>query len=806
MQVKTVKKICSNLFRLATGSRWAGLQAALMVIALAALVPAQVLAENAIPLVNQPLVPTATAPGGAAFTLTVNGSGFASGAVVNWNGSARATTVVSSAQVTAAILATDIATASTASITVTNPAPGGGTSLPTLFPVTKSTTGVFMARNDRTVNPSAMAVAAASFRSNGITDVAIANSSNSVDVLLGNGNGTFQAAVNYPIVSGYPIGIISADVNGDGHPDLVLLLNHTNMVQVLLGKGDGTFTVNQQFSTGNNPQWLTAADVNSDGKLDLLVANYKDNTVSVLLGNGDGTFQTKIPYDTGVNPDSLTVGDFNGDGLLDLAVTNANDNTVSILKGAGNGTFAAHVDYPTAGLPTDVVTADLNKDGKLDLAVSTASGNVSVLLGNGDGTFAAFVNYPVSVNPQMLVVADFNGDGNLDLANINYSNNSVSMLLGVGNGTFKAQANYPTSTAPGWLSVGDFNNDGRPDLAVIDTTAGGLTILSQSLLTVSPTILTFPKQEAGFGSTAMTVTLRNTSTATIGLGTPVLQGANAGDYSISANACTTSLAAGKTCTISFVFTPQDENSRTAQAYIPLTAGGSIGVGLFGTGQIRVAIEPDPHSFPTTLLGTTSPAFLANFHNYSNLTVKVDILELTGLDTEDYHFTPAATNGCVLSGPPDNSFSVGPVGTCYLDVYFEPTAAGSRTAALTTFGHFSPGNGQQAILMTGMGTGVSVKPTSLTFAAQTVGTTSPAKVVTVKNAGATALKVSITLQTGTPKDFAQTNNCNGSIPAGGSCTVNVTFTPLLTGAISSALYIGDSDPTGPQIVTLSGTGQ
>lgn len=783
-------------------------QATLVLVALAALVPAQVLAQNAIPTVNQPLVPTATAPGGAAFTLTVNGTGFATGATVNWNGSARSTTVVSSSQVTAAILATDIATASTASITVTNPAPGGGTSLPALFPVTRSTTGVFMSRNDTTVNPSAMAVATASFRSNGIADLAIANSSNSVDVLLGNGNGTFQAAVNYPITSGYPIGIISADVNGDGKPDLVLLLNHTNMVQVMLGNGDGTFTVNQQFGTGHNPQWLAAADVNNDGKLDLLVANYKDNTVSVLLGNGDGTFQTQIPYGTGVNPDGIAIGDFNDDGLLDLAVTNANDSTVSILLGTGNGTFATHVDYPTAGLPTGVVTADFNKDGILDLAVVTASGNVSVLLGSGGGKFAAYVDYPVSVNPQMIVAADFNGDGFLDLANVNYTNNSVSLLLGTGTGTFKAQEIFPTNTNPGWLAVADFNNDGRQDLAVIDTTVGGLTILSQNLLTVSPTILTFPKQEAGFPSTAMTLTLRNTSTATIGFGAPSIVGPNAGDYSIptSGTTCTTSLAAGKTCTIAVIFNPQDENSRTAQIYIPLTAGGSIGVGLFGTGQIRVAIEPDPHSFPTVLLGNTSAPFLANFHNYSNLTVNVNILELTGLDTQDYHFAPASTNGCVLSGPTD-SFSVGPVGTCYIDVYFEPTAVGSRTAALTVFGHFSPGNGQQAILLTGIGTGISVTPASLNFGTVSVGSSGGPLYVTIKNANSTALPVSITTQNGTPKDFPITSNtCGTSIPAGATCKVGITFTPLATGALTSTLHVGDSDPTGPQIVNLSGTGQ
>src|SRR5207247_7168874 len=85
-------------------------------------------AVNPVPLISQPLVPDAVAPGGAGFTLTVNGTGFVSGSVVNWNGSARATTFVSNSQLTATILASDIATASTASVTVINPSPGGGSS------------------------------------------------------------------------------------------------------------------------------------------------------------------------------------------------------------------------------------------------------------------------------------------------------------------------------------------------------------------------------------------------------------------------------------------------------------------------------------------------------------------------------------------------------------------------------------------------------------------------------------------------------------------------------------------------------
>jgi len=806
MQVMTANNAMATPFRLATVSRKA-LQAALILIVLASVVPAQLMAQNAIPQVNQPLSPTVATPGGAAFTLTVNGTGFATGAVIKWNGSARATTVVSAQQLTAPISAADIATAKTAVVTVTNPAPGGGTSVPVLFEVTKSSTGTFFARNDISVNATAMAVAVGDFRGIGKQDLAIANSANSIDVKLGNGDGTFQAAVNYPIASGFPIAIVPADVNGDGKLDLVVLLGHTKMVLILTGNGDGTFTTGQQFATGTNPQAVTVADVNNDGKLDLLVANSGDNTVSVFRGNGDGTFQTKLDYITGGGPDSVAVGDFNGDGLLDLAVSNATDSTVSVMINGGSGTYPTHVDYATAGSPTWVVTADFNKDGKLDLAVAAAAGKVSILKNNGDGTFATHVDYPVSLNPQMMVAADLNGDGQLDLADVNYTNNSVSVLLGVGDGTFKSQEVFPTNAAPGWLSLGDFNGDGRIDMAVVDTTAGGVTILTQTPLYVSPSLISFPRQMGGFPSPASIVTVRNTSTVAISIGTPSIIGPNAGDFSETDTCKGISLGAGKTCTFSIVFNPKDLGNRTAQIIIPEGgAGASVGIGLYGVGQIRVAIEPDPHTFPTTLLGTTSPAFHANFKNYTNLTVSVAIVELTGLDTQDYSFNDRVTNGC--NGDPNNqhAFSIGPQGICYIDVFFKPTLKGSRTAALTTFGHFSPGNGQQAILMTGIGTGISVKPSALTYAAQTVGTTSAAQVVTIKNANTTSLPITLTFQTGNVKDFAKTTTCVSPIAAGATCTVSVTFTPLATGARASALYVGDNDPTGPQIVTLTGTGQ
>src|SRR5439155_4775069 len=92
-------------------------------------------AQNPVPLINQPLVPAAIKPGSAGFTLTVNGTGFVSGAVVKWNGNVRTTTFISKSRLTASILSTDVAKASTASVTVVNPSPGGGSSNVVFFPI-----------------------------------------------------------------------------------------------------------------------------------------------------------------------------------------------------------------------------------------------------------------------------------------------------------------------------------------------------------------------------------------------------------------------------------------------------------------------------------------------------------------------------------------------------------------------------------------------------------------------------------------------------------------------------------------------
>ena len=231
-----------------------------------------------------------------------------------------------------------------------------------------------------------------------------------------------------PAAGTSPQSVAVGDFNGDGKPDLVVA-NATN-VGVLLGNGDGTFQAAVYYGAGSGPRAVAVGDFNGDGKLDLVVGNVTSGNVSVLLGKGDGTFQPALNSAADNAPYSVVVGDFNGDGKLDVAVANYNSGDVSVLLGKGDGTFQPVVNYAVGSIPSSVVVGDFNGDGKLDLAVTNVFDNtVSVLLGNGDGTFQAPVNFDTGAYPWWVAVGDFNGDGKPDLAAANGNGNDVSILL-----------------------------------------------------------------------------------------------------------------------------------------------------------------------------------------------------------------------------------------------------------------------------------------------------------------------------------------------------------------------------------------
>ena len=545
-------------------------------------------AQNPVPLINQPLVPTGAAPGGLGFTLTVNGTGFVSGSVVDWNGSARVTTFVSSSQLKAAITAADIALSGTASITVTNPAPAGGVSNVGFFQVTNSASTVILNRSDFPAANPATYMVAADFNGDGKLDLAFVHGGGgTLSVVLGNGNGTFQAPVSYA-TGADSTHLAVGDFNGDGKLDLVSTDGADNTVSILLGNGDGTFQARSAFGTGTFPIAVATGDFNGDGKLDLAVTDASANTVSILLGNGDGTFQAPVDYTTGRDPQAVFVADFNGDGKLDLAVGNLEDNSVSILLGNGNGTFQAHVDYPVESFAQWVAAADLNGDGKLDLVVASFNAStVSVLLGNGNGTFQTHVDYTTGGTTGAVAIADLNGDGKLDLVTSNGQNGSfnssgsVSIFLGNGDGTFQPRVDFSTGGSED-VAIGDFNGDGKPDLAIDDLPNSSFSVLLQAPTvtgpgaTLSGTNLTFSSQPVGSSSASQSVTLTNNGNAALTITNIATTGTNSGDFT-ETNTCPLSpatLAAGANCGISLTFQPSATGTRSASVTITDDAANS----------------------------------------------------------------------------------------------------------------------------------------------------------------------------------------------------------------------------------------
>jgi len=441
-------------------------------------VPAPAWAQtNPVPFINEPLVPASVAPGSAGFTLTVNGTGFVQGSVVNWSmggtSTPLATTFVSTSELTAAVPAGNVVTAGTASVTVSSPTPGGGTSNAVFLQIVTAESQVFLTGFDVTSVYAGDGVAVGDLNNDGKADFVVANGCcNYISVFLGNGDGTFRPVTTYTTGNGkLPLVPALGDFNGDGNLDLVVTDNASRSVTVWLGNGDGTLQAPRSFPAGNEPYSVTVADFNRDGKLDLAVSDSVRAGIAILLGNGDGTFKKPLFYSAllATAQGQTTVGDFNGDGKLDVAHASVNSDLVLVGFGKGDGTFQPPVPFRVGGPSLSVVAADFNGDGVLDLAGSTSSNTVSVLLGRGKGKFRPYTDYPTGTNPYLVLTGDFNGDGILDLATVNYdtvAGNTLSILLGNGDGTFQSHVDYQAGTAPNWGATADFNGDGRPDFVI----------------------------------------------------------------------------------------------------------------------------------------------------------------------------------------------------------------------------------------------------------------------------------------------------------------------------------------------------
>lgn len=292
----------------------------------------------------------------------------------------------------------------------------------------------------------------------------IGNTGDGLAVSLGQPDHSFLAPIQSTVPNaGFSSSYTLAKVNADAFLDALVVDQTGNSLQVMLGNGTGSFSAGQQYTAGNRPDRVIAGDVNGDGVLDAVLVNRSGWMITVLLGDGDGTFEAPINTDTVFTPTDVVVAKLNADNLPDIAVTLAN-HTVAVFPGNGNGTFGTKREFSTSFSPQRVASGDLNGDGRADIITANqTSDGVSVLLGNGDGTLQAKTDYATGDNPREFKLADLDGDTDLDLVVGHFGADYHAILLNNGSGAFTAQTPAFTYNDGNCL-LADFNRDGMLDL------------------------------------------------------------------------------------------------------------------------------------------------------------------------------------------------------------------------------------------------------------------------------------------------------------------------------------------------------
>ena len=542
-------------------------------------------------------------------------------------------------------------------------------------------------RGSFSVLPSPNSIAVGDFNHDGKLDLAVACllGTTQITVLLGNGDGTFQPAVNYAVGS-TPFSVTTADFNQDGNLDLAVANTGSNSISILLGNGDGTFQAAQNINLSGSPKFIAVGDFNGDHKPDLVTVD--PPSISVLLGNGDGTFQSPVNTPQPSATPVIGLGDFNRDGKLDLAAAAQSGfgSQVVILLGNGDGTFQTGASYSTGAAPYSLGVADLRSDGKLDLAIAGGSG-VSVLLGNGDGTFQAAAAYS-AYYAVSIAVADFNGDGKLDLAVADFSLPSgIDILLGNGDGTFQSGLFYPDVTDANFVAAGDFNSDRKVDLVAADRLNNQVVVLlNTGTVSFSPSApVNFPFQLVGTRSPQQSVTLTNSGASTLTISSMKAPG----QFRMSSS-CGGTVLPGGSCAVNVTFSPRTQGPKSGTVSIIDSASSKPQViELTGAGTV-VGLTPAQLNFPPSKVGTSSAPLTVQVKNHGSAPLTFSNIYVNGANYKDF----SQINNCLSQTLTEGM-------SCTVTVTFTPTKAGSRSAYV---GIVDTGGGSpQTVNLTGTGT-------------------------------------------------------------------------------------------------------
>lgn len=289
-----------------------------------------------------------------------------------------------------------------------------------------------------------------------------------------------------------PFTVRCCDLNGDGFPDLVTANDASDTVSVLLNNGDGTYAPKVRWPVDNvggvvsEPVDVACCDLNGDDLIDLISVNHTSDDVSVLLNTGNTQFASPVKYPVGEPllgeaPFGVECINLDGDGDNDLVTNGFTEDAISVLLNNGDGTFAPHVNYAAGDAPMAMALCDVDGDGDDDLVTANMLGKeVAVLRNNANGTFTATGSASICrtetdcINPLDITCCDFDGVNGPDVATANGIDDSVALLFNDGTGQFVGLTLYGGDEVNGAYAVTccDLDGNSAPDVVTANQATG----------------------------------------------------------------------------------------------------------------------------------------------------------------------------------------------------------------------------------------------------------------------------------------------------------------------------------------------